>query len=197
MTTTRRLLPPALALCALALGGCYAEIEDPSVAIRKVCSGGSECTFQGVANALQELVPLPLASGALDYTLDLGSQDLFKPEQDVGPLTFKGLLAVNEIVIEAQDGVSLAGITHLQISQVAYAGCSAAACTPTVIASYDPADGNTDPARLVLRGNPEVNLLAFGNQIAVRLEASGRVPAVAWKADLTVNGHLKARADWK
>ena len=193
----QHLLPALAALATLALGGCYAEVEDPSVAIKKICTGGTDCTFQGVPNALQELLPLPLASGALDYTLDLGNQDVFKPEQDVGPMTFRSLLAVNEIAIDAH-GVPLDGISHLQISQVAFAGCSADQCTPTIIASYDRVDGtSSDPTHIVLKGNPDVNLLAFGNQISIRLEASGQVPAVAWQADLTVNGRLKARADWK
>lgn len=200
MKTPRPQLVPVLAaLSLLALGGCYAEVEDPSVAIRKTCTGGADCTFRGVPDALQQLVPLPLASGALDYTLDLGDQDLFKAEQDLGPMTFRGRLSVNEIVVESQDGVPLDGISHLQVSQVAFAGCSADACAATVLASYDRPDATPEPAltRIVLRGNPEVNLLAFGSQVAVRLEAAGRVPAVDWRADLTLNGRLQARADWK
>ena len=186
----------ASALAALALTGCYAQIEDQSVSITKACDGGSDCTFSGIPTALQELIPISLASGSTDVAIDLGDQDFLKPEKELGPLTLRSNLGVDQVVVQSHGGVPLDGIQSLRVTQVSSVGCTGL-CGDTVVATYErPTNGPPDPTRLVLQGNPNVNLLQFGTKLAIRLEASGRLPDVNWSADLTVEGHLEARADW-
>jgi hypothetical protein len=193
---THRLIP--LLAAALALAGCYAEVEDQSVSITRACTPTTtDCTFQGVPTALQALLPLSLSSGSADFGVDLGDSDFLRPEKELGPLLVHGVLAVNQVVVATQDGVALDGIETLQVTLLEHAGCDAS-CQSTPVATYHrPAAGPPDPTRLVLTGNPDANLLQYGSKLAVRLEASGRVPAVSWKVDLTIDGRFKARADWK
>jgi hypothetical protein len=190
-------LRTCIAAAALALTACFAEVEDRSVVIERRCTGaGAECTFQGVPAEVLDVAPIGLASGASEFRIDLGQGDLLQPEREVGPVRLRGTLRVRAVTVQAQEGVPLDGVEHLQLAQLPSERCEPD-CRPVVVARYDrPPGGATDPSRIVLEGNPEVNLLAFGSPLVLRLEARGRPPSVEWRADLTLDAHLSARADF-
>jgi len=175
------------------LTACFVEVEDSSVVLEKRCDRSSECTVRGLPNALQELVPLELATGETELEIDLGDQDLLQADRELGPVTLQSRVLLNAMVVESLDGVALDGIERLQISQVDSAGCTS--CNAEVIATYVRSARLADATRLVLVGNPRLNLLARGPLLALRIEASGRLPALDWMASLTFDAQLEARAE--
>lgn len=183
---------------AVALAGCYAELADDSVTMRRslpVCDTGvTSCTFRGVPLALRTLVPIAIAGGATEFTLDLGT-DFFKAETTAGPLTMHGSLVLRGATLQMTTaGASFDGIDHLEIVQMPVAGCTGA-CQPRIVASYDRLAGATpNPTTLTLTGTGANLLDMGGSQITIRLVASGTLPTIDWAADVTLQGKFSERA---
>lgn len=188
-----------LVLGAAALPGCYVELADESVTIRRslpVCdAGATSCTFRGVPAAVQEAIPLAIISGETQFTLDLSNQDVFKQTNDVGPLTMKGTLAVNEVTLRMTTaGAAFDGVQHMEVVQLPGPTCTSG-CQPRTVAVFDRTAGSaSDPSSIVLTGTGANLLDMGGGDIVIRLTASGTLPTVDWNADLALDASISARA---
>lgn len=164
--------------------GCFVEVDDRDVTFSAVCDGSAECTVAGVPEAVQTLEPLALMSGGMTYDIDLGEQALLKAENDLGIVRVQSELSLDSIIVRSR-GAALDGIDHLKIS-----------LGNTTIATFDRnGTSSRDAHQIVLSGNPDINLIALGTKLSLRLEASGRVPTTDWPADIAVVASLHARAE--
>jgi hypothetical protein len=198
-------------LAALALSGCFAEVEDKTLVYQQslpVCAGGgTSCAFQGVG-ALGGLIPIGIVgTQGTTFTVDLGDQDFFEHKKDLGPATLENTLTLNGATLHITTaGVDFSGIQELKLRQItsgltdgeADAACSSDTCAlPSCqdVATYDQARDGVAGDTITLRGS-SLNLLDLmtSGQLELCVVASGAPPAQDWRADATIDVAVKAHA---
>ena len=98
----------AISLLLLPLFGCFAQLENPDIALSHNLCGGT-------ANCMPGALPLGLMqiSGQNTFTVDFGDQPLLQPSTAVGPAT------VNTSLILGGAGIQLQNAASGDFSQVA------------------------------------------------------------------------------
>ncbi len=198
MRTATRI--PCAALAALALAGCFAEVEGESITYKQslpVCAGGgTSCTFQG-AGPLADLLPFNVGAST-EFTADLGDQEFLKPKKDLGPATLENKLTLNRTTLQMTTGASFSGIVQLKLLQLTSgrpctAACAAPGCQE--LATYDQARDGPATDTVVLKGS-SVNMLDLmsGGQLTLCVVGRGTPPSQDWRADATLDLKLVAHA---
>ena len=203
MRTATNIAPAVL--LALALSGCFAEVEDQSITYTHqipVCDDGTnanDCTFQGVQASPLELIVFNLRGGSTQFTVDLGDQDFLKPKQEAGPVTLESTLTLNRATLTMSDestGASFEGIDELRLHQLAegtncgVGPCIAPSCQE--IATYDRARDGQATTEVTLRGS-SLNMIELlqGGQLILCVVGRGTPPSVDWSADATLDMAVK------
>jgi hypothetical protein len=190
-------------LASLALSGCFAEVEDPSLTYTHRLPDDGQM-FEGVQASPLELIVFNLRGGSTQFTVDLGDQDFLKPTQEAGPVTLESTLILNRATLTMSNesaGASFEGIDELRLHQLAEGtNCSAGPCVaPSCqeIATYDRArDGQAD-TEVTLRGS-SLNMVELlqGGQLILCVVGRGTPPSVDWSADATLDMSIKAHASF-
>jgi hypothetical protein len=197
-------------LAALALSGCFAEVEDESLVYTQslpVCDGGgTSCTFQGVG-APGALIAIGIGSQGTTFTIDLGDQDLFDTKKDLGLATLENTLTLNGMTLHMTTaGADFSGVQGMKLREItsglsdpeADALCASDTCAlPTCqdIATYDQARDGPAGDTVTLQGS-SLNLLDLmsAGQLRLCVVVSGAPPAQDWRADATLDMGVKAHA---
>jgi hypothetical protein len=190
-------------LAALALSGCFAEVEDKSLVFQQslpACDGGgTNCAFTGVGPAGQ-LIAIIVGPQGATFTVDLGDQEFLEAKKDLRLMTLENTLTLNSLALHITTaGADFSGIQLLKLRQIASdlpvpaadALCASDACAlPSCqdIATYDQARDGVATDTIALRGG-SLNLLDLmsGGSLRLCVVASGAPPAQDWRADATLD----------
>jgi len=188
-------------LLALALPGCFAEVEDKNLVYSQSvppCSGGgTACSFQGTG-PLGSLIPINVGASA-EFTVDLGDQDVFTSSKSLGIGTLNNTVTLNRATLHMTTaGASFSGIQELKLLQLqANAACTGTCAAPSCaeIGTYDQNRDGPATTDLVVKGS-SVNMLQLmqSGQLVLCVVARGAPPAVNWRADAALDMAMKAHA---
>ena len=196
MRTATNIAPAVL--LALALSGCFAEVEDQSITYTHQIPDDGQM-FEGVQASPLELIVFNLRGGSTQFTVDLGDQDFLKPKQEAGPVTLESTLILNRATLTMTNesaGASFEGIDELKLHQLAEGtNCSAGPCAaPSCqeVATYDRARDGQATTEVTLRGS-SLNMIELlqGGQLILCVVGRGTPPSVDWSADATLDMAVK------
>lgn len=187
-----------IALLLLPLLGCFAQIEDQSVALsHNLCGGNTNCMPAALPLGLVQI------SGQNTFTVNFGDQPLLKPSSNLGPATLNTSLILNGAGVRLQNSASgdfknVATISLLA-APAATTDCSASGSNCTLLADYNQTrDGIADQS-IVLKGH-DVDLISYisttSHSVQLQIQATGTGPGNAWNADVSMDMALKARANF-
>ena len=194
-------------LVALALAGCYAQLEEPSVSVtRPICDAATPNCIVGAGLPLDTIQ----ASGRNTFKIPLGNQDLFKPETALGPTKLTSHLILNQaVLVMTTDGVDFNGFIEAQVLSAPQEATStipdpcAAPTVCRVLAKFDRQTQGPADRRLVLKGTgtdliPLIDQV--NHQVIIEIHVKGTAPGSAaipqWGADITIDMGLSARANY-
>jgi hypothetical protein len=158
---------PLLAAAALLAAGCYAQVEEKSLVIRR----------------------------PIGYTIDAASLTIPKVTFDVGDLTIDGnskdsqlTLKTATLILPGGSSASFSGITSGVIKVSAPNDTSLAPVSLT----YDQARDGPAGTTLVMSGSPDTNVLPYLQQktLSLDIELNGQAPTTAWTADISIDFFL-------
>jgi hypothetical protein len=185
------------ALFLAPLLGCFAQLENPDIALTHNLCGGT-------TNCMPGAMPLGLIqiSGQNTFTVNFGNQPLLKPSSSLGPATMNTSLILNAAMIQLQNSASgnfnnIDGIT-LYAAPSATTDCTATGSGCTVLADFSKARDGTANQTITLTGK-NVDLINYisttSHTLALQFTASGSSgPANPWNADVSMDMAMKARA---
>ena len=189
-----------IALLLLPLLGCFAQIEDQSVALSHNLCGGTTNCMPG---------SLPFGGGPIQitgqntFTMNFGDQPLLQPSSSLGPATLNTSLIVGGAGVRLQNSASGNFLNVQKISilaaPTATTDCSATGSNCTLLADYDQTrDGPADQS-IVLKGH-NVDLISYisttSHSVQLQFQATGTGPGSAWNANVSMDMALKARANF-
>ncbi len=186
-------------LLLVALGGCYAQLEDTDVAYVRssICGPAPGCVGNNI--------PInPASNFTPPIEFDLGNAGLLTNSvSKQGPITFHGGVLLNQAVVAmtTPDSGNFNGLRTVEVRAAASGNtnCAQISSTCKSLAIYDSSRDGVAQKSLVLKGNA-VNLSDLAgpsNRLSVYVRATGNAPAVAtWNADLELDLAIKARGDF-
>jgi hypothetical protein len=189
------------ALVAVLLAGCFAQIEDRSVAIsRPLCSGAPCVPGNGASlnTALQ-------ASGYNTIKVSFGDQPLLKSSTSVGPATVSTSLLVNQAQFTMKTAGDFSKVDSLTLLKAPAMSsgttpdpCAVAPTPCPTLATYTKATDGPATQTLVLKGTG-VDLIPLidpaTHELIIEITASGNAPGTAlWDADASMDMYLTSRA---
>jgi hypothetical protein len=187
-----------ISLLLLPLFGCFAQVENPDIALsHNLCGGTSNCMPAALPLGLMQI------SGQNTFTVDFGDQPLLQPSTSIGPATVNTSLILNGAGIQLQNAssgdFSQVATISLLAAPSATTDCSAGGSNCTLLADYDRTRDGVANQTLTLRGYA-VDLISFisttSHSINLQLQATGTGPANAWNADVSMDMAMKARANF-
>jgi hypothetical protein len=186
----------AISLLILPLFGCFAQLENPDIAlIHNLCGGTATCMPGGAPLGLIQI------TGANTFSVDFGDQPLLQPSTSIGPATVNTVLILSGGSIQLQDAASgdFSQVTSLSLFAApdTSTDCSTAG-TCTVLADYVRTRDGAANQTITLKGRG-VDLITFistSHSMNLQLQASGTGPSGAWNADVSMDMALKARANF-
>jgi hypothetical protein len=187
-----------IALLLLPLLGCFAQIEDQSVALsHNLCGGATNCMPGALPLGLIQI------SGQNTFTVNFGDQPLLQPSSSLGPATLNTSLILNGAGVRLQSSASgdfknVATISLLA-APAATTDCSASGSNCTLLADYDRNRDGTADQSIALRGH-DVDLISYisttSHSVQLQFQATGTGPGSTWNADVSMDMALKARANF-
>jgi hypothetical protein len=159
------------AVLAVALTGCYAQLEESSLVISQPLG-----------------VTVPGAAAAGDVTLPTITFQVGDVTVDAGDTDSKLVLTTASLVMTAGT-TDFSGVTGAALTVTPPAGSSLQPVTLT----YDRTrDGPAGTTLTMKRGAEEVNLLPYleAQSLLLDVSLSGAAPTTAWTADLDLDFHL-------
>jgi len=185
----------AIYLLLVALGGCYAQLEDTDVAYvqSSICGPAQGCVGNNILiNPGSNFTP--------PIPFDLGSAGLLTNSvSKQGPITFHGGVLLNQavVVMTTPDSGNFNGLRTVEVlAAVGNDNCAQVSPKCNSLAIYDSTRDGVAQRRLVLKGNG-VNLSDLAGpsgRLSVYVRAAGNAPAVpTWNADLELDLAIKAR----
>jgi hypothetical protein len=162
---------PLLAAAALLASGCFAQLEEKSLVIRRPLG----YTIPGATSAVSLDLP-DVVFDVGDITIDGSSKD--------SQLTIK----TATLILPGGASATFSGITDGVLEVTAPNDPS----LPAVALTYDKARDGPAGTTLVMSGNPDANVLAYLQQktLAMHIKLNGQAPIEAWTADLAIDFYL-------
>jgi hypothetical protein len=187
----------AISLLLLPLFGCFAQLENPDIALtHNLCGDTTTCMPGNAPLGLMQI------TGQNTFTVDFGDQPLLQPSTSIGPATVNTSLILSGGAIQLQNAASgdfsqVTAIT-LYAAPSSTTDCSAAGSNCTVLADYDRTRDGAANQTLVLRGRSVdlITLISTSHSLELQLQAAGTGPANAWNADVSMDMAMKARANF-
>jgi hypothetical protein len=186
----------AISLLLLPLFGCFAQVENPDIAVSHNLCGGT-------TNCMPGALPLGLiqVSGQNTFTVDFGDQPLLQPSTAVGPATVNTSLILSSAGIQLQNSASgdfsQVATINLLAAPSSTTDCSTAGSNCTLLADYDRTRDGAANQSIALRGRAVdlIALMGTSHALNLQLQATGTGPANAWNADVSMDMAMKARAN--
>ncbi|HYY53304.1 MAG TPA: hypothetical protein VE755_10545 [Myxococcales bacterium] len=185
-----------ISLILLPLLGCFAQVENPDIALsHNLCGGTTACMPGNMPLGLIQI------SGQNTFTVDFGDQPLLQPSTSVGPATVNTSLILSGAAVQLQDpssGDFGAVQTISLLAAPSGTDCQANPASCTTLADYDRTRDGAATQTLVLRGRNVdlITLISTAHTLDLQLQGSGTGPGNAWNADVSMDMALKARANF-
>jgi hypothetical protein len=187
-----------IALLLLPLFGCFAQIEDQSVALsHNLCGGTTNCMPGSMPLGLIQI------SGQNTFTVNFGDQPLLQPSSALGPATLNTSLILNGAAMQLQSPAS-GNFNNVATIDLFVAPTSTTDCSTsgncTLLADFDRTRDGTANQTIVLKGH-DVDLINYistsSHSLELQFQATGTTgPSNSWNADVSMDMALKARANF-